>query len=731
MTIAFPSADRAALVERLAQRALRGGAADNDDALAVADPPPEPYDFAKDFWLARPYFAKDYAGEVMERFAAHVQTWETSGYGAAVFAAYRSYHNLNSDGDDDPITQLQAAGEVGELLALTLPHYRSLVRHQIALFTSERPAWDPQARTTDATASRQVPMAANLLDYVLATGNLDSRLAEQVELMMVAGAGFFVSGWDAQKGLDGRGWFTQRVCAPWEMAHEKVRTYDDCSWWIYRAYESRWDWVARYAKLDPEKAERIAQVDQSESDFGKHGLGRYDDESPGGDRIAVLYVIARPSAACPDGRMSIVAGEDLVLFDGPYPYGEDVVVSRMCASEFLGTSIPYADSWGVLAPADAYNAMLSMLVTRVDTCGVPNFCVPEGSEIEFSDIAGGNNIWKVAPGGQPTVVDLLQIPGAIPALLQLLSGEMEKATGINSVTRGQPAENVSSGSMAALLQSMAQQFNSNLERAWALNLERIGTHHVRIFQKMADEKHAISVVGIDEKWTVQEFQGEDLAGILRVSVKTASALSKTTAGRAEIADKLLERKLVNAQEYLRVIQTGQLQPIFHTPVGQLNGIKARCEKLMRGEPSPPLTWDNHQLCVQEFRALLDTEARYDPAISAAVNQALNEQLQLWSKLSRESPDILVAIGCPPLPQALQVGQQAEALRAMGQQPGAPPGAPPNMPPPPRQQEQPGTEEPKGKPGPAPQPPGNQPSRAAPAMPKEPAPAKTPDGRSVV
>lgn len=704
-----------ALVDRLGPVSL--------DA-ADEDPPPQPYDFQEKFWLARPYYASDFADEVMERFSKHLEWWNDSPVGSVVWLAYRAYHNLGQGGSD-PLAQLQAAGETGELLAMAIPHYRSLVKHQISLFTKDPPAWDPQARTSDADAARQVPLASNLLDFVTAQGVVDRRLAEQAEVMMTAGAGYYVTGWDSNAGMDGRGWFTERVLAPWEICHERVRVYDDATWHIFRAFESRWDWVAHYAESDPDKAEQIANLDTRSETFSSSFL-EYDNEMFGddGDRIAVLYCIAKPTRACPMGRLSIVTTDSIVLFDGPMPYGEDVPISRMAGSEFLGTAIPYSDSWGVLAAADAFNAILSMLMTRVDTSGVPNFCVPEGSELEYTDIAGANAVWRLPPGGEkPQVVDLLSIPGELVNMLSLLNSQMESVVGINSVTRGQPQENVSSGSMAALLQSMAIEYNSNLERAWILNLERIGTHHVRIFQRMADTEHAISIMGNDNRWSVASFKGEDVKGILRVSVKTASALSKTTAGRAEIADKLLERGLVTPQEYLRVIQTGQLEPVYHGPVSELNTIKARGERLLRGEKTGALVWDNHQLAIRELKGLLNTEARDNPELVQIINSAIQEHFDLWSKLSREAPDMLAAIGCPPLPQALSIGQQAQAMQAQGM--GAPPAPPANHGPGPRQQPQPETEANKGKPGPDAAPPGQQPSRANPAMPNDPKPAKNP------
>jgi len=198
--MATPSSLRerdATLNEQLVERLMAEG---DEEVAALAEAPDndnnedlEPYDFREDFWLARPYFSDEFAADVVARFEGHLDYWGDSGVGATTWAAYRAYHNI-SGVDGDPLTQLQATGEYGELLAMAIPHYRTLVRHQISMFTSNRPAWDPQARTADAEGARQVPMASNLLDYVASTGSLDPRLGEQVELMMVAGEGFFVVG---------------------------------------------------------------------------------------------------------------------------------------------------------------------------------------------------------------------------------------------------------------------------------------------------------------------------------------------------------------------------------------------------------------------------------------------------------------------------------------------------------------------------------------------------------
>jgi hypothetical protein len=314
------------------------------------------------------------------------------------------------------------------------------------------------------------------------------------------------------------------------------------------------------------------------------------------------------------------------------------------------------------------------------------------------------------------VIDLLTVPSALPGFAEALKKYMEELTGINSVTRGNPTENITSGSMAALLQSMAIQFNSADERSYTFNLEAIGTHVVRIYQRMASAEQLISISGQDEQWTVRSFQGEDLKDVLRVTVKTANALSRNIAGRKEIADNLLNGGLIrDPREYLQVVHTGDLSPVFRGPVNELACIKSENEMLLRGEKPKISVWDNHELHIREHRGELDTKARYDEALNAGINEHLQEHYMLWGKLSREDPDRCTAVGYQPLQQALMMGQaamQAQGMPAGMQSSGPPPTQTPHAAPQ------------KAKPGPAPNKPGQEQPTAVPNIPQ---PAKSPNG----
>lgn len=681
------------------------------------------YDFRAEFWLASPWYSDVLAAEVCERWRKHSLKWTgIDPLTAAVWAAYRTYHGLTSANVDEtaPTVSLYEAGDEGEFLALAVNHFRGLVRHQLALTTAERPAWDPQARTSSAESAKQVRLTRNLLDYVMGAKRVDQKIYDQLELAVVAGAGFCAFGWDATAGLDGEGDLTVTVKAPWEVYHEDARDYAEVKVHIYSDLQSRWDWIAHFAEDDPAKAERIRRLDPDKSLYC--GVQTHEPrELSEADRIPVLYLLVSPSKACPKGRMAIVAAPDLVLLDGPLPYGATAPITRICAAEFLGTCKPIANSWSQLPLMEAFNAIVSVIMTRADLGGVPDIAVPRDAGYEQGALGGANKIEAdMANEGKPTLIDLLQIPDVLGKLLDALKSWMEELSGINSVTRGNPSANITSGSMAALLASQAVQFNSADERAYTFALEAAATHILRIYQRCASEEQLISIAGEDERWAVQSFRGDDLNQILRVAIKRASPYLKTLAGRKEIADQLLLNKMIqDPREYIAVIENGELSPLFKGPVDQLVMIKTENERIRAGEDVPVLLTDNHELHIREHLCELDTDARADEAFLQRMIAHIHQgHFMQWQKASLEAPDICIAYGYRPLPMAVAAAQAAQQM--MG-------GGAPNVPPPTPPQKLPNSEPQEGKPpGPPPAPKGQEPSQAAPSAPQPAkAPAETP------
>lgn len=680
--------------------------------------PGAPYDFREHYWLARPAFSKDFASEVWRRFKKHSEQWNASSdpIAQAVWKSYRTYHGISTPDTAlaVPDIDLVENGDDGALISMAINHYRSLVRHKLALNTAQRAAWDPQARTSGAEAMKQVRLTRNICDYYWTAKRFDQRNYDQAELMEIAGVGFCVQGWDYNAGLGSQGDVWAQTLAPWEMCHQDVRNYLDCRYWIFVRWESRWDWVARLAQYQSEQARRLAKLDVDEMfTLGVKTL-RPDQNRGETDQIPLLYVYANASTSCPNGRLAIVAQSDLTLIDTPLPYGPVAPVSRMCAAEYCGTSKPLANSWSMLPLMDGLYVAVTAVMTRLDFGAVPDVVISEDTEFEQGDL-GGLNLLRVPEGTtiQPTLVDALQIPTVLPELIKFLVGTMEAMTGINSVTRGQPDANITSGSMAALIQSMAAQYNSAEDRAYNLALEELGTYLISIVQRLAGEGQLVSIAGEDERWAIQSFKADDLNQISRVAVKVVPAILKTLGGKMEIADKLLERGLIrHAQEYYSVLETGNLSSPFKGAVDELTMINSENERMRRGEPVYVLITDNPYLHIQHHKCELDTDARDDPEYTQRQLEHITEHFRVANEMSLKTPDMCHAMGWEPFPQAASIAQKVQQMQGGGSMPTPQPPAPAERP----------NAEPRAKPGPEPKPPGDEPSQAAPAVPMPAKPA---------
>jgi hypothetical protein len=127
---------------------------------------------------------------------------------------------------------------------------------------------------------------------------------------------------------------------------------------------------------------------------------------------------------------------------------------------------------------------------------------------------------------------------------------METISGVNSVARGDPGNNLHSGAALALVQAQAVQFASSLQQSYVRLVENVGTSLIKILQRYAKEPRIAAIAGKANKANMREFSSEDLTGINRVIVEIANPLSKTTAGRLEIANQLLQMQMIkNPDQY--------------------------------------------------------------------------------------------------------------------------------------------------------------------------------------
>jgi len=200
-----------------------------------------------------------------------------------------------------------------------------------------------------------------------------------------------------------------------------------------------------------------------------------------------------------------------------------------------------------------------------------------------------------------TAPEILQFPAN-------LVKEMEYVSGVNAVSRGQPEASYRSGAALALVDAKTNQFNSTLGAAYNSLLSSVGTSVIKIMQKeIGTNKRVIALAGPGRITELKEFTAADLDKVDHVVVTASNAYVHSTPGRKEIADLLLQNKLVNTgEEYINLLETGQLRPLVETIESQNQLIHEENEALLGMKPVTISKTDNHILHIKKHAAPVDS-----------------------------------------------------------------------------------------------------------------------------
>jgi hypothetical protein len=152
---------------------------------------------------------------------------------------------------------------------------------------------------------------------------------------------------------------------------------------------------------------------------------------------------------------------------------------------------------------------------------------------------------------------------------------------------------------------------------------------------------------------MKEFTSKDLELINRVSVDMGNPLSRTTAGKVQMAENLMEHQLIKTPEqYIQVITTGRLEPTIEGEQAELMLIRSENEQLSEGKGVMAVVTDAHVLHISEHKVVLASpEARQNADIVAKTTAHIQEHINLLTTMSAKNPALLIALGQTPLPVA--------------------------------------------------------------------------------
>lgn len=555
--------------------------------------------------------------------------------------------------------------EQGELVNMPVNQFRNIATHMLVMTTSNRPTMECRATNTDAKSLKQTLLANNILDYYMREKKLETFLKQAVEYAIVYGAGHIVMNWNSTKGelvdyieetktkiYEGDVEF--EALSPFDVIMDGTKESLNHDWVMIRRWKNKYDLAAKY----PEFADKIKKL-ATKADLQKFRLGISTllDQT---DDCQVMEFFHNRTDSMPDGRYMLFLSADIVLEDAAMPY-RVLPVFRIAPSNIHGTPYGYTPMFDILPLQEELNSLYSTVATNQNAFGVQNVLNPRGTDIAINQLVGGLNIIDYnAQAGKPEPLQLTQTPGEVFKFIDMIEHTMETISGVNSVARGNPEASLKSGTALALVQSMALQFISGLQQSYVELIENVGSAMIKMLQDFAHTPRLVAIAGKKYGSDMKEFSSDDISNIARVIVDIGNPMARTTAGRVQMAQELIQYNDITPQQYVNVIKTGSLDEVTEDLVHENFLIRSENEDLLNGQDCQMSILDMHKQHIDGHRSLtFDTELRRDAEFMTRVQNHIMQHIQA---LRTTDPDLLMLLGQqplqpPPQPQGPPPGPQ--------------------------------------------------------------------------
>lgn len=618
-----------------------------------------PVDLRSDLPKDYPYWANETADKLVPQLLRKINNYNlyliTSGTLARMRASYQQYYKaVETNG------ALLKTGQNNEYRMLHINHFRNVIANVLSQITQSKPAWQPKSTNSDTKTQRQTLIAINVLNHYMYQMHIADLLKRAVEIALVAGHADISLEFDKSLGnpitgdvennrIVNEGDIVSEVFDPTNAIFDPCYAdVKNCPWRILRRFVSKQDLMYKY----PDNAAAIdsARIDGTITPYILDNLIWTKITMNNYDVVPVYYFYHRKSSAIPKGRLVIFCGNE-VLDDSELPY-PDVPVMRINASDHINNGFGWTFAYDLLEPQAAYDKACSMILTNLAAWGLSVIAAPRGSSSNVIPNLGGMTLIEYNEGSTaPAALNLGQSNQGeqnVYTFLDRLENNIQKMAGVNSVTVGDPAASLKSGAALAMIASQSLIFNSPLANNYTSLLENVGTQLISILKLYATTPRMIEIAGIANKSSVDEFTNQDLSNVTRVQVDQVSALSKTLAGRLQIASELLQSGQISSADYIQVLQTGDLNGILEKVSKKEMSIRAENEELLAGKPVRVILTDDHKAHVDSHKTVLD-----DPAARVGTPEAQKLQELVLAHINEH---IQTAQNTPPA-LAIFLGQQ--------------------------------------------------------------------------
>lgn len=656
-----------------------------------------------EYFARLPAYSKELGGRLLAMVNAHYRDLPSLRMYQRARRTRQLYYGLPSEASPFDVTTVARMGEAGELSALNLNRLHHLGQRFLTMGVSEDFGWQPVSANGDTQSQEEAILAGSVLEHEKRASNLEKVRHQFNELALLDGWSYFSVRWDPAAGpqydtdpdtgaavYEGR--LKVGVHEWWRVVTDVNRQDANHEWVIITEFANRWDLAERWAKGKQEVYDRILGLPpENEFVLNWQQLVRNrrwtPEESP---QVPVYTLFHKPTPSVPQGREVVFVSDGTILFDGPSVYGEEMPVYRVASNDLHGTPFGVSILADIVALQQSVNALLSTTFTNNINYGLTNVAVRREANVNVAHVAGAA-FWEMDGNPKEDVIPMNLVASSPETgnLAKFLISEMETLTGMNSVSLGRQ-EHQMAASLAALLDQKAREFAGFFVRGDKLAVTNLGTAILRCYRQFARAPRVLEVIaGEGRRYMLDNFTGQRLGSISRVTVSVRSGMLSTPSGQMAFAETLVQTGALENPQALRTLTSvytrGNLD-VALLPLETEDMLIAReNDMISRGQVPKVRSTDNHVEHIKRHREpMANPAARDDDNVAFAADEHTQQHIMALRTLD---PALLQILGQPALPQ-VPGAPDPSMLPPGGVGPGGGPGPaaamaglPPDAPPP--------------------------------------------------
>lgn len=388
------------------------------------------------------------------------------------------------------------------------------------------------------------------------------------------------------------------------------------------------------------------------------------------DRTLVLTYYERPNSASPEGRVSVVVGEQIVWGENPeedetspwpFPFKDrlnlEIIRETVVEDEWAGhTVLSQTRSIQV-----GINVAWSSIIEHMKLAGNARLVVPESvfDTFDWTDLPGEVVPW---PEGStpPQYMQPAQLPGWVIDMPVNLALQMDDLMGVHDISRGTAPANIESGFGLSVLAEQDSTPVGRLSKEIARAFSHVGRMVLQLFEANVKAQRESTVAEPGQYPVLTEWTGKDLLGQVHVHVPLEAIVPRNRAATVQTAKELWTQQIItNPVDFLEIAEIPDRSSIIHRIDPDVSSARQENQLMAAGRVCIPATYDDDNKHIaehnrfrksQRYRMMTEEERNvFDMHVQAHETLAAEKAGSMQSRIAVGGPALAAAPTADQIP----------------------------------------------------------------------------------